>query len=117
MAAIATRAGTEGETFKIHAPLQYMSKADIAVEAQRLGLDAGMSWSCYDPTPDGKHCGLCDSCRLRHRGLRRAGCPDLRRSPVCPWFTPKGKCPPPSRERGSGRTAVGFPSLFRGATL
>src|SRR3546814_14240241 len=48
MAAIATRAGTEGETFKIHAPLQYMSKADIAVEAQRLVLDAGMSWWWYD---------------------------------------------------------------------
>src|SRR3546814_10103245 len=76
MAAIATRAGTEGETFKIHAPLQYMSKADIAVEAQRLGLDAGMSWSCYDPTPDGKHCGLCDSCRLRHKGFEEAGLPD-----------------------------------------
>src|SRR3546814_269436 len=76
MAAIATRAGTEGATFKIHAPLQYMSKADIAVEAQRLGLDAGMSWSCYDPTPDGKHCGLCDSCRLRHKGFEESGLPD-----------------------------------------
>lgn len=76
MATLATRAGVEGESFKIQAPLQYMSKADIALEAQRLRLDAGMSWSCYDPTPDEKHCGLCDSCRLRHKGFEEAGLPD-----------------------------------------
>ena len=44
--------------------------------ADRLGLDAGISWSCYDPTPDGKHCGLCDSCRLRSKGYQEAGLPD-----------------------------------------
>lgn len=76
MAALATRAGVEGRGFHIHAPLQYMSKAQIAAEAHGLGLDAGMSWSCYDPTPDGKHCGLCDSCRLRHKGFEEAGLPD-----------------------------------------
>lgn len=76
MATLATRAGVEGESFKIQAPLQYMSKADIALEAQRLRLDARMSWSCYDPTPDEKHCGLCDSCRLRHKGFEEAGLPD-----------------------------------------
>jgi 7-cyano-7-deazaguanine synthase len=75
-AKLATRAGIEGESFTINAPLQYMSKADIAREAERLGLDAGMSWSCYDPTPDEKHCGLCDSCRLRHKGFEEAGLPD-----------------------------------------
>ena len=76
LANIATKAGDEQDGFTIHAPLQMMSKADIAVEAARLGLDAGQSWSCYDPTADGKHCGLCDSCRLRQRGYQDAGLPD-----------------------------------------
>jgi 7-cyano-7-deazaguanine synthase len=65
LARIATKAGTEGRDFTIHAPLQHMSKADIAREAARLGLDAALSHSCYDPLPDGSHCGLCDACRLR----------------------------------------------------
>lgn len=76
MAALATRAGDEGGRFTVHAPLQHMTKADIAREAARLGLDAGMSWSCYDPAPDGRHCGLCDSCRLRARGFEEAGLAD-----------------------------------------
>ena len=76
LAEIATKAGVSGEPFRIHAPLQHMTKADIAREAARLGLDAGMSWSCYDPTPDGRHCGLCDSCRLRAKGFEEAGLPD-----------------------------------------
>ena len=76
LADLATRMGVEGRGFTIHAPLQQMTKADIAREAARLGLDAGMSWSCYDPTPDGKHCGLCDSCRLRAKGFQEAGLAD-----------------------------------------
>ncbi|CAM8627965.1 MULTISPECIES: 7-cyano-7-deazaguanine synthase QueC [Sphingobium] len=76
MATLATKAGVEGHPIRIQTPLQYMSKADIAREADRLGLDAGISWSCYDPTPDGKHCGLCDSCRLRSKGYQEAGLPD-----------------------------------------
>lgn len=76
LAEIATKAGVEGQPFRIHAPLQHMTKADIVREAARLGLDAGISWSCYDPTPDGLHCGLCDSCRLRSRGFEEAGIPD-----------------------------------------
>ena len=76
MARIGTKAGVEGEGFAVHAPLLALSKADIVREADRLGLDAGMSWSCYDPTPDLKHCGLCDSCRLRARGFAEAGIPD-----------------------------------------
>jgi 7-cyano-7-deazaguanine synthase len=76
MAGLATKAGVEGEGFKIHTPLMAMTKADIAREAARLGLDAGMSWSCYDPTSDLKHCGLCDSCRLRARGFAEAGLAD-----------------------------------------
>jgi len=76
MANLATKAGVEGDRFTIHAPLLQMSKADIAREADRLGLDAGQSWSCYDPTLDGLHCGLCDSCRLRSKGFQEAGLSD-----------------------------------------
>ncbi|ODU20262.1 MAG: 7-cyano-7-deazaguanine synthase QueC [Sphingomonas sp. SCN 67-18] len=76
LADLATRAGVEGEPFRVQAPLLHMSKAEIALEAARLGLDAGMSWSCYDPTPDSRHCGLCDSCRLRRAGYVTAGIPD-----------------------------------------
>jgi len=76
LANLATRAGVEGGRFTIHSPLIAMTKADIAREAARLGLDAGMSWSCYDPAPGGLHCGLCDSCRLRARGFAEAGLPD-----------------------------------------
>jgi 7-cyano-7-deazaguanine synthase len=76
LANIATKAGVEGEAFKIHAPLQHMTKSDIAIEARRLGLDAAMSHSCYDPLPDGRHCGRCDACRLRAKGFAEAGIAD-----------------------------------------
>ena len=82
MASLATKVGVEGNPVRINAPLQHMSKADIAREAQRLGLDAGMSWSCYDPAPDDQHCGLCDSCRLRSKGFEEAGLPDPTRYAV-----------------------------------
>ena len=82
LADLATKAGVEGEPFKIHAPLQHMTKADIAKEAARLGLDAELSWSCYDPAPGGVHCGLCDSCRLRHKGFEEAGLRDPTRYAV-----------------------------------
>ena len=72
----ATKAGVEGEGFQVHAPLLHMSKADIAREAQRLGLDAALSHSCYDPAPDGSHCGHCDACLLRARGFAEAGLED-----------------------------------------
>ena len=75
LANLATKAGVEGDRFRIRAPLIDMTKADIAREAARLGLDAGMSWSCYDPL-EGKHCGRCDSCRLRAKGFEEAGLPD-----------------------------------------
>ncbi|WP_019832193.1 7-cyano-7-deazaguanine synthase QueC [Sphingomonas sp. PR090111-T3T-6A] len=75
LAGVATKAGVEGNRFKVHAPLLHMTKADIVREAARLGLDAGMSWSCYDPQ-EGQHCGLCDSCRLRRKGFEEAGLPD-----------------------------------------
>ena len=76
LAELATKAGVEGEPFRIRAPLQQMTKADIVREGARLGLDMGISWSCYDPTPAGDHCGRCDSCRLRAKGFEEAGVPD-----------------------------------------
>jgi 7-cyano-7-deazaguanine synthase len=76
LAGLATKAGVEGQPFKVHAPLQDMTKADIVREAARLGLDAGISWSCYDPAPGGVHCRKCDSCRLRAKGFVEAGLPD-----------------------------------------
>lgn len=79
LAHLATKAGAQGDDFRIHAPLQYMGKAEIAAEAGRLGLDPAMSWSCYDPQPDGSACGLCDSCRLRREGFAKAGIIDTTR--------------------------------------
>lgn len=76
LARLATKAGAEGESITIHAPLQHLGKDDIAREAARLGLDPGLSWSCYDPQPDGRACGVCDSCRLRRDGFARAGLTD-----------------------------------------
>jgi 7-cyano-7-deazaguanine synthase len=76
MARKATKIGDEGAQIRVRTPLIAMRKADIAAEAARLGLNAGLSWSCYDPAPDGRHCGLCDSCRLRARGFAEAGLAD-----------------------------------------
>ena len=76
LANVATKAGVEGDKIRIHAPLLHMTKADIAREAERLGLDAGMSHSCYDPDPQGRACGQCDACRLRAKGFADAGIAD-----------------------------------------
>jgi 7-cyano-7-deazaguanine synthase len=76
VANLATKAGVEGRGFAIHAPLQHMTKADIAREAARLGLDARLSHSCYDPSPNGRACGECDACRLRAKGFAEAGIAD-----------------------------------------
>jgi 7-cyano-7-deazaguanine synthase len=76
MANLGTKAGVEGSKFTLHTPLIDLSKAGIVREAARLGLDPGLSWSCYDPTPELKHCGLCDSCRLRAKGFAEAGIAD-----------------------------------------
>ena len=76
LANLATKAGVEGDKFRIHAPLLELTKAEIARQAERLGLDAGLSHSCYDPLPDGRHCGRCDACRLRSRGFADAGLAD-----------------------------------------
>lgn len=79
LASLATKAGSQGGDFAIHAPLQFMGKAEIAAETERLGLDPAMSWSCYDPQEDGLACGLCDSCRLRREGFAKAGIEDKTR--------------------------------------
>ncbi len=76
MAKAATKAGNDGEGFRVHTPLMIMTKADIVAEGLRLGLDLGLSWSCYDPTPEGRPCGVCDSCRLRAKGFAEAGAID-----------------------------------------
>ena len=72
-ARLATRDGTTGKGFRIHTPLQYWDKARIVTEADRLGVDLSLTWSCYDPAEDGRACGLCDSCRLRAKGFAEAG--------------------------------------------
>lgn len=72
-ARLGTKAGVEGLPLTIHAPLQHMTKADIASECDRLSLDPAWSWSCYDPTSEGIACGQCDSCRLRKKGFAEAG--------------------------------------------
>lgn len=76
MANLATRAGVEGRRLTIHTPLITLSKAQIIQEGLRLGVDYGQTSSCYDPGPDGRPCGHCDSCQLRGRGFREVGVPD-----------------------------------------
>ena len=78
-ARLGTKAGVEGKPFAIHAPLQHLTKADIARECSRLHLDPAWSWSCYDPVEAAGEwlaCGLCDSCRLRRKGFAEAGLTD-----------------------------------------
>ena len=77
MAMLATKAGVEGTTqFKIHTPLIYLSKAEIIQLGVSLGVDYGLTHSCYDPGPGGEPCRACDSCRIRARGFEEAGLPD-----------------------------------------
>ena len=76
VAALATKAGVEGRKLRILAPLLAMSKADIVRRGLSLGLDYGLTHSCYDPAPSGRPCGRCDSCVLRARGFAAAGVAD-----------------------------------------
>ena len=76
VANLGTRAGVEGARFRIHTPLITLGKADIIRRGTELGLDYGLTHSCYDPQADGRPCGACDSCRLRAKGFREAGVPD-----------------------------------------
>jgi 7-cyano-7-deazaguanine synthase len=77
LARLATRSGTEGGTaFRIRAPLLQLNKAAIIRLGTGLGVDYGLTWSCYDPAPQGRACGRCDSCRLRLKGFAEAGLTD-----------------------------------------
>ena len=77
MANLATKAGVEGTSrIKIQTPLIRLTKAEIIKKGLELGLDYLLTWSCYDPTPEGLACGLCDSCQLRLKGFREAGVKD-----------------------------------------
>jgi 7-cyano-7-deazaguanine synthase len=76
LASLATRAGVEGGHLQVKAPLVRMSKAEIIREGLQLGLDYGLTHSCYDPDPSGAPCQRCDSCRLRARGFAEAGVAD-----------------------------------------
>jgi 7-cyano-7-deazaguanine synthase len=76
LARLATKAGVEGSRLRIHAPLLRLSKAEIISRGIALGLDYGLTHSCYDPSPDGRPCGRCDSCRLRAKGFAEAGVDD-----------------------------------------
>lgn len=76
LANVATKAGVEGAGIRIHAPLMRMSKADIAREGQRLGVDFAETVSCYQADAEGRACGHCDACRLRAQGFSAAGLPD-----------------------------------------
>jgi 7-cyano-7-deazaguanine synthase len=76
LAEVATRAGVEGARFRIHTPLIRLTKAEIIRRGVELGLDYGLTHSCYDPAPAGAPCGRCDSCALRAKGFREAGVVD-----------------------------------------
>ena len=77
MANLATKAGVEGaQRLRIHAPLMHLNKAQIVREGLRLGVDYALTSSCYDPDPEGRPCGECDSCRLRAKGFAEAGVAD-----------------------------------------
>ena len=77
MANLATKAGVERKSrIKIHAPLIHLTKKEIIKKGFELGLDYALTWSCYDPSSDGRACGLCDSCQLRLKGFKEAGIAD-----------------------------------------
>jgi len=77
MANLATKAGVEGKSrFEIHTPLIRMTKAEIIRTGHALGVDFSLTWSCYEPSPEGRACGLCDSCLLRKKGFAEAGLMD-----------------------------------------
>ena len=76
LASLATAKGVQGNAFRIHAPLQMLTKAQVIRKGLTLGLDYGLTHSCYDPGPEGRPCGRCDSCTLRAAGFAQAGVAD-----------------------------------------
>jgi 7-cyano-7-deazaguanine synthase len=97
MADLATKAGVEeGRRLTIHAPLLTLSKAQIIRRGTELGVDYGLTWSCYDPAPAGEACGRCDSCRLRLKGFAEAGVEDpLRYAAAASAAPPASAAPRP----------------------
>jgi len=83
MASLGTRIGVEGKSVRIWAPLQHLTKAAIIRAGMELGVDYGLTHSCYAPSAEGRPCGRCDSCQLRARGFAEAGVPD-------PLLSPRG---------------------------
>lgn len=100
MANLATKAGVEGTTFKVHTPLIHLSKAEIIRRGINLGVDYGLTVSCYAADEQGRACGRCDSCRLRKQGFMQAGIPD-------PTIYQAPGQPPPSAGSGARRSAGG----------
>ncbi|MCX7897108.1 MAG: 7-cyano-7-deazaguanine synthase QueC [Rhodocyclaceae bacterium] len=84
LAHLATKAGVEGQRFRIHAPLIHLSKAEIIRRGLALGVDYALTVSCYQADAEGRACGVCDACRLRRAGFQAAGVPDPTRYAVCP---------------------------------
>lgn len=76
MANLATKASVEGRTLKIHTPLLFLTKAEIIQAGTTMGINYGITHSCYDPSPDGLACGSCDSCQIRKKGFEEAGVKD-----------------------------------------
>ncbi|KTC86933.1 7-cyano-7-deazaguanine synthase QueC [Legionella brunensis] len=76
VANLATKAGVAGDEFKIHAPLQYLTKAETILKGSSLGVDYSLTVSCYQATETGKACGYCDSCTFRKQGFKTANLPD-----------------------------------------
>ena len=86
VARLGTKAGVEGARFTVHAPLMALDKAGVVKLGRSLGVDFGLTHSCYDPEPDGVACGACDACQLRLKGFREAGVHDpvRYRAPISP---------------------------------
>ncbi len=76
LANLATRAGVEGARLRVHAPLQYLSKSEIILLGEKLGVDYSLTVSCYQADAAGRACGRCDACRLRRAGFEQAGLED-----------------------------------------
>jgi len=76
LALLGTKQGIEGSPITVHAPLLQLTKAEIILKGIKLGVPLGLTHSCYDPSPQGKPCGECDSCLLRQKGFHDAGIPD-----------------------------------------
>ena len=104
MAALATRAGVEGRPIRVLTPLLHLSKAEIIRLGQALGVEFGLTWSCYSPSKEGYPCGDCDSCRLRAKGFAEAGLIDPASQGSSNGAGKSGRGAPPGEARGSRKS-------------